>query len=118
MVVIKKSLRERSRYVSFQVFSDEQIFLNDVKLIPSLLSEFLGVLGMSQALPYFVHQKWDNNKKVGVLKVVNGWENHVKVGLTLIRKLNNKDVIIKTGKTSGTLKKLSKILNEVKFYNG
>ena len=101
---LKPSLRQKKRYIVFEIV-DKQIFkVTDVKLVvQSALASFLGELGQAKAGVMFLPEKFKNNKFV--VKVNHKYVKETISALILIKKIKNNAVIVKSIAVSGTLKK-------------
>ena len=97
------SLREKKRYVVFEVLPENKVSFEEVKrTLENRIQEFLGVLETSKA-GIIIMDKWDKNK--GILRVSHNMLDKVKAAIVLIKEVNGKRVIIKTVGVSGILKK-------------
>jgi len=105
---LKPSLKEKKRYILFEIVSDQNFNLDEVKAeAEKAWHTFLGDLGVAKAAPLFVKEKYKNNKFI--IKVSNKHTDEIKSALILIKKIKNTPVIIKSILTSGTIKKLSSL---------
>ena len=99
---LKPSLREKNRYLAYEVISKEKMSKNQTeKLIYNGLLRLLGELSIAKAGLMFI--KFNDNK--GIIKVNNKYVNHLKSALALIKQSN---LIIKSLGVSGILKKTQK----------
>ncbi len=94
------SLKEKKRYVAFEVVSKERLSFNQVKkLIEEALFKYIGLLGTSKAGMQILKEKYNNNK--GLIRINHKFTNYLKACFTLI----NKKTIVRSLGTSGILKK-------------
>jgi len=94
------SLREKKRYLVYEMLSNEKLTKNKaIKIIKKSILKYLGELGQAKAGIMYLDYK--NNK--GILRVNNKEVNNVKAALSLT---NN--MIIKTIYTTGLLNKARK----------
>ena len=103
------SLKEKKRYIAFEVLSDNEINQEEAyKAIENNSKDYLGSLGLSKAsfLPLNI---WKNNR--GIIKVAHKEADNMKASLTLIKNINQKNVVIRSIGVSG-------VLNKAKFYLG
>ncbi len=100
MLKLMPSLREKKRYLVYEIISKNKIS-NATKEINNTLLKFLGVLGMGRAGIIMLDYK--NNK--GIIKVNNKYVDEVRGGLMMINTLEDKQVILKTINVSGMLNK-------------
>jgi len=101
---ILPSLKEKKRYLSFDIISSDSFLVDDVSkaVIDSSLS-FLGTLGSGKAGVMFLKDKYKNNK--GIVKASHKYVDKLRTSLSLIKNINNKPVIVRTNVVSGILKK-------------
>jgi ribonuclease P/MRP protein subunit POP5 len=77
------SLREKKRYVAFEVQGDRKLEFKDAKdILECSIKEFIGDLGMARAGVLFL-KDWKNNK--GIIKVNTRYVNEIKGALALIK---------------------------------
>lgn len=101
---ILPSLREKKRYIVYDIKAEEQLSFKDVKQeLEKKMLEFLGELGYGKAGVIIVNE-WQNNK--GIIRTNNKTVDQVKTALTMVEKVGNKKVIIKTIGVSGVLNKV------------
>ncbi len=100
------SMKQKKRYVVFEILSKDKLTYRDVKKgIKDVLMSFLGELGYGKAGIMFI----DKYKfPYGLIKVNHKFVNELKAGLALVKTISGKKVIVKSVKTSGIIKKLSK----------
>lgn len=97
------SLREKKRYVVFEIIGNKIDKKKAEKEINSNLLKFLGELGVSRANIKIIGDSWKNNK--GIIRVKVKYLDELKMSLGLIKKLDNKKVIVNVIGVSGILKK-------------
>jgi ribonuclease P/MRP protein subunit POP5 len=104
---LSPTLRERERYISFKVISEEPIVYSDLEAgMWQTLLDFYGELGVSQMSVWLVKNLYDSDKQVGVIRCNNKSVSKVIAGLGLITRLGESRVIFKILKVSGTIKGL------------
>jgi len=107
---ILPSLREKKRYLVFEVISKKQI--DDVSAIydavHSSAIELLGNLDTSKAGIMFLKDKYNQNLQRGLIRVNNRYVDHLRSALLMIEKINNDDVIFRSVGVSGILNKAEK----------
>ena len=105
------SLREKKRYIVFEIIGNDvnkkkvetEIYYNSLK--------FLGEIGVSRANIRIIGDSWKNNK--GIIRVSVKYLDELKMSLGLIKRLDNKNVIVNVIGVSGILKKAkSKFMGE------
>lgn len=101
------SLREKKRYIVFEVISKERI--NDINLVSSAISrcslQFLGQLGAAKAGIMMLNNKWNPALQRGVIKVSHKHVDAAKAALTFANRIDNADVIFRSVGVSGILRK-------------
>jgi ribonuclease P/MRP protein subunit POP5 len=103
---IPSSLREKKRYVAFEVLSKDTMDIDSIKkAIEGSLKEYTGLLGMSKANLYVLKDKWNSNKNRGILRVNNKMLNELKASFALINEIGGKKAKIHAIGVSGILKK-------------
>ena len=101
------SLRQKKRYIVFEIKSETKFSLVDVKKeVEKAWLLFLGQLGMAKSSPLFI--KFKNNKFI--VKINHKWVDECISAILLIKKIKNKPVIVRSIVTSGTIKKASTYL--------
>lgn len=107
------SLRQKKRYVVFDVLSEKAI--KSVQPIQKAIWEtslsFLGEQKMGKAGLFVLPQYYDKKQQRGILRVSNKQLHDMKSALTLVQSIDNQPVIIKTVGVSGILKKAIKNYN-------
>jgi len=106
--ILSPSLREKERYISFKVISEEPITYSDLEsAIWSQLLEFHGELGVSQMSVRIIKNLYNSGEQSGVIKCNNKSVPKVIAGLGLITRLGESRVVIKVLKVSGTIRGLN-----------
>ncbi len=104
---ILPSLREKKRYLVFEVISRQKI--NDANAVAhavySCSQKFLGQLGAAKAGIMVLNNKWNANMQRGIVKAGHRHVDALKASLTFIDKVDNQDAIFKSLGVSGILKK-------------
>lgn len=105
--ILIPTLREKDRYVAFQIISEEQITYSDLEAaIWNQFLDFYGEYGVSKMNIWIIKNLWDERKQIAVIKCNNKSVSEVIAGLGLISRLGDIRVIIKILSVSGTLKGL------------
>ncbi len=106
--ILSPTLREKERYISFKVISEEPISYSDLEAsIWSTLLDFYGELGTSQMSIWLVKNLWNEKEQSGVIRCNNKSVPKVIAGLGLITRLGESRIIFKILKVSGTIKSLN-----------
>lgn len=97
------TLKEKKRYLTYQVVTDKNIKQKDViDAINSSLHQLIGDLGVAKT--GLVHlNDWENNK--GILRVSAKKVDETRCAMAMIRNVNKVDAYIKVINVSGSLKK-------------
>ena len=104
---ILPSLREKKRYLVFEVISKEKIKNSETvsNAIWHHLLQFLGLLGVAKAGIIVLNNKWYPALQRGIIKANHTHVDGVKAALTFINKIDNNEVIFRSLGVSGILKK-------------
>ncbi|MBT5022959.1 hypothetical protein HOK51_04515 [Candidatus Woesearchaeota archaeon] len=101
------SLRERKRYLVYEIISNGPI--QDTKTVSktfwSAFNRYLGELGCSQAGIMILEDKYNKQNQRGVIRVNNKFVDKIIANLALIDNIDNQKTIVNTVGVSGTLKK-------------
>jgi ribonuclease P/MRP protein subunit POP5 len=118
MIVKKKikplmpSLRERKRYLAFEILSESPI--KDFKAVEAAIRakslEFLGELGCAEAGLIIMHDKYNQKTQRGVIRVNNKNLNRLRATLALIEQIDDTNVIMKSVGASGMLNKAEQFI--------
>jgi RNase P/RNase MRP subunit POP5 len=104
--MIEPALREKKRYVVFEVSKEKTAREVRSKLYKEALA-FLGEKGLGEMGLMFLPEYWDG--RIGVIRVNHKKVNELKMVLGLIKGMETKTI-----KTTGSLKKTKKIIKENK----
>ncbi|HII16132.1 MAG TPA: hypothetical protein HA362_07540 [Nanoarchaeota archaeon] len=100
------SMREKKRYIAFEVLSDRPVSREDaVREIKATMAKFIGELGMAKAGVIFLPD-WSANK--GVFRVGNRHVDEAKAALALVKAIGGASAIVKSVGVSGILNKSRK----------
>ena len=104
------SLREKKRYLVFEVISKEKIsnFSLVYGTIINCSLQFLGRFGVAKAGIIPLENKWNPKLQRGIIKIGHKQVDNVKSALMFANKIDNQDVIIRSLGVSGILKKAEK----------
>lgn len=101
------SLREKRRYLVFELISKTAI--RDFKVVAQHIMAgclaFLGQLGMAKAGIRILPKAWKPELQRGIISVSHRYLDDLRAALLFIEHINGKEVIIRSVKASGTLKK-------------
>lgn len=105
--ILSPTLREKERYISFKVLSEESIEYSDLESsIWSTLLEFYGELGVSQMSLWLMKNLWDQNEQIAVIRCNNKSVEKVIAGLGFVSRIGESRINFKILKVSGTIKSL------------
>jgi RNase P/RNase MRP subunit POP5 len=101
------TLKERNRYLAFEVISDAKIrdFRAVSRQMLASFSRFYGETGLAKANPVMLSDKWNEAKQTGIIKVSHNHIHELKSSLLFINRISHNDAIIRSIGTSGILKK-------------
>jgi ribonuclease P/MRP protein subunit POP5 len=100
------SLREKKRYLVFEILSKSKI--NPLKVQEAVFQgcqQYLGEMGMAKAGLLMLNDKYNKEKQRGIIKVNNKMLNNLKAALCFVKEIDNQKVIVKSVGVSGILKK-------------
>ena len=104
---ILPTLREKARYLAFEVISDQK---TDFRQIESQIlyrsREFLGMLGMAKAGIQVMKDNWNAENQRGIIRVDHKWVHQLKSSFLFINKIDGKNAIIKSIGLSGMINKM------------
>ena len=105
------TLREKKRYVVFEVLSEDN---NDINKLNSAITdsflELYGNIGMAGAGLMFLNEKYKSKLNRGIIKIGHCYVNNLKSALAMIREIDQNKVIIRSISVSGVLRKTAKYL--------
>ena len=100
------SLKEKKRYVVFEVKGENEFSLADVETaVDTAVNEFLGQLGKSKAGVMLIREKWSAKKRRFLMKVNNKYVDELKSAMLFIKRIKNKPVIVESVLVTSTIKK-------------
>lgn len=104
---ILPSLREKKRYLVFEVISKEKI--NNAEHVSNAVwhcsQQLLGQLGTAKAGIMVLNNKWNPELQRGIIKVSHKHVDAVKAALTFATEVDNANVIFRSLGVSGILRK-------------
>lgn len=102
--MVSPSLKEKKRYVAFEVISKNQVNFEKAKQeIYTTIKDFIGQLGIEKMGLMFLDD-WENQK--GVARVNNKFVDALKGAFVF---MNAENFMIRSLKVSGTLKKIREV---------
>ena len=104
---ILPSLREKKRYLAFEVISREKI--SDLAQVSSAVYssslQFMGYAEAAKAGVMMLNNKWNQNTQRGIVRVGHRHADVMKASLAFISRIENKEAICRSLGVSGILKK-------------
>ncbi len=105
MKLLLPSLRERKRYVSFQIISESPIEYSDLEAgIWNTILDFLGEYGVSKTSLWLMKDNWSRDKQTGIISCNHKSVKDILATLGLIDRLGDDRITFKILKISGTIK--------------
>ena len=100
-------LKEKKRYLIFEIVSNQKIgnFKAISEEIMDKSLELIGQLGVARAGIQVPNDCWNPELQRGVIRVNHKNVDELKASLSFIKKIDNKDVIVKSIGVSGILNK-------------
>ncbi|KYK35675.1 MAG: hypothetical protein AYK18_02820 [Theionarchaea archaeon DG-70] len=104
--ILLPSLREKKRYIAFQVVSErgEEFTYSDLEAaIWNTMLDFLGEYGVSKTSVWLLKDCWDQKTQKGILRCNHKSVQEVIASLGLIDRLGDNRITFKVLKISGTI---------------
>ena len=99
------TLKERKRYILFELTSEKKIEKKIVgEQVRKACLQFLGELGMARAGVQFLPETYNNGK--GIIRVGHKYVDEVKAALALVSKIDGKKASFNISKVSGIIDRL------------
>ncbi|OIO61960.1 hypothetical protein COY26_01155 [Candidatus Woesearchaeota archaeon CG_4_10_14_0_2_um_filter_33_10] len=104
------SLREKKRYLVFEIISKKDIksFSEVSSLIWQSSLSFLGEIETAKAGIWVLPDKWNQKKQMGMIKVNNKYVDKLKTVLALIKSFKKQQIFVKSVGVSGMINKADK----------
>ena len=84
------TLKQRKRYVLFQIIANKKISLHDFEEeVHFALHQFFGDLGLARATPQFIKEKFDLEQQTFLFKINHKYVDELKSALILIKQIKN-----------------------------
>lgn len=101
------SLREKKRYIAFEIISEKPVY--DFSSVYSAIWDsclsYLGTLGVSKAGIWILPDKYSSETQRGLIRVSRKEVDNVKAAFITIRQIGSQDVIVRSLGVSGILDK-------------
>ena len=109
--ILPPTLREKKRYISFQIISEKgEIFTySDLEAaIWNTMLDFLGEYGVSKTSVWLLKDCWNPRKQIGIIRCNHKSVHAVVATLGLIDRLGDNRITFKILNISGTIKSIKK----------
>lgn len=115
MKPLPPTLREKRRYIIFQIKSSKKFTKKQVeKAVTKIVLDSIGLFGAVDSSYWLV--KFDEKKQVGILRTTNKFLELIFASFGFLTEINGSEVAINLLKTTGTIKKAEKQVKQM-FYN-
>jgi len=101
---LKPSMREKKRYIAYEIMSDKPLNRNADKVLVGKIKALLGVFSSGKAGVMSV--KYNSDKQTGILRINRRFVDHIRSCFVMIKNLNDEEVLVRTIRVSGMLKKV------------
>ena len=103
------SLKEKKRYVVFEVISETPVSEQDAySAVETGLNGFIGLKGMAEAGLQFIRERWDAKKQRGIARIATNHTDNLKASFVFISSIGGKKVTVHSVGVSGTVDKAEK----------
>ena len=104
---ILPSLRQKKRYLVFEIVSNKKISSSEAvsKAVWQNALALLGEATMARAGIWMLKEKFNKNKQRGIIKVNHLYVAHLKSVLLMVEKISNQKAILRSVGVSGILRK-------------
>lgn len=101
---LSPTLREKKRYIAFEVLTESVVTLADVvKSIKNVMRGFLGDLTMARLGVLFL-KDWKNHR--GIIRVATPYVDEVRATLVLVQEVAQQKAVVRSLAVSGTVNKI------------
>ena len=105
--ILIPSLREKYRYVSIKIISEEPLFYSELETaVWNQLLDFYGEIGVAKMSFWLIKNLYDEQNQIFVIRCNNKSVSHAVACLGLISRIGDNRLIFKIMKVSGTIKGL------------
>jgi ribonuclease P/MRP protein subunit POP5 len=111
--ILSPTLREKYRYIAFQVISEkgEEFSYSDLEsALWNVSLDFLGEYGVSKTSIWLLKDCWNQKEQIGILRCNHKSVQVVIAALGLIDRLGDNRVTFKIFKISGTIKSIKEFM--------
>lgn len=104
---LQPAMKDKTRYLKFEIHSEEKIELSEVvEAFWDNSIKYLGANNLSEAQPWLIANKFDEENQEGVIQVKKSFMTDLRAALTLINQLNGKKAFFSVKKISGNISNL------------
>lgn len=105
--ILPPTLREKRRYISFQIISEEGISYSDLEAaVWNTMLDFLGEHGVSKTSAWLMKDCWGQREQKGIIRCNHKSVHAVIAALGLIDRLGDNRIMFKILNISGTIKSI------------
>ncbi|MBC5793385.1 MAG: ribonuclease P protein component 2 [Nanohaloarchaea archaeon] len=103
------SIRQKKRYVRFNIHSESNFDLGEVvDCFWDAVIDFSGVQGSSKIDPWIIGNTFDETKQEGVVKVRRSEVESFRAAITLVENIGGEDAFVEVIQVSGSLDKVKR----------
>lgn len=107
MKSLPPALRDKYRYLKFEIHSEEDVELGEVvNQVWSHSLEFLGSKGCSKTDLWVIGNQFDQENQQGIVRVKRDMEEDFRAALSTVDSFNGEKGFVEVKKVSGSIKKL------------
>ena len=101
---LQPSMRERTRYLKFKIHSEEKLEISEmVEAFWESTISYMGIKDLSEANPWFIGNKFDEDEQEGVVRVNRGYADDLRASLLFISDINGNSCYISVENISGSI---------------
>ena len=105
------SLREKKRYVVFEVISEQKFESGPIQqTIEKNYLRLFGEIGLSKAGLLFLHEQYNASTQRGIIRVTHKTVDNLRAAFAITKNISGKETIIRSIISSGILNKAAKQL--------
>ncbi len=104
---LQPAMREDTRYLKFRIHSDQERSISEVvEAFWSTAISYMGTKDLSKAQPWFIANKFDEEKQEGVIKVNKEYVAELRAALILVDAFGQDKSFLTVEKISGSVSSL------------
>ena len=106
---LSPTLREKKRYLAFEVISSQKIPFQDLSnAMWHAILNYMGELGAAEAGAWIMKNTWSDEKQVGMIRCSHTSVEKIRAALALLNRIGDAPVIVRVIGVSGTIKAAEK----------